>query len=179
MDWAPQTLVRFQSAVANRLGRFPGVFAMANGLAHQGLLSPEDHQWWRSANDAANAAYHDPSTVDPSCYDPTLNPGARSWFKSDATGLLSTVQQYLALLDRYAVPWHELRTRTPGRIVYEDDVQVVAVPHTHAEHWPFDTTRTAAAGEASQPLEASVAVDTQRPGRRGSGCRRSVQRRAR
>ncbi|MEH3088457.1 MAG: hypothetical protein PGN24_02270 [Microbacterium arborescens] len=34
--------VRFQSMVPNRRGRFPGVFALVNGLASQGMLSLDD-----------------------------------------------------------------------------------------------------------------------------------------
>lgn len=39
--------VRFQSAVPNRRGAFPGVFALANGLAGDGRLSAEDLRLWR------------------------------------------------------------------------------------------------------------------------------------
>lgn len=119
--------VRFQSAVPNRHGRHPGVFAMANGLGMDRMLTPEDQLWLRAANDAANAAYVDPSAVAPDCYDATANPGARSWFKTDAATLLGMTRDYLALLDRYGIAWVELRTSQPGRIVYEDGVQVVAV----------------------------------------------------
>ncbi|OUD86466.1 hypothetical protein BC477_00630 [Clavibacter michiganensis subsp. michiganensis] len=72
----------------------------------------------------------------PDCYDRVRNPGARAWFLADATDLLSFTADYLALLDRHDVPWQELRSRTPGRIVYADPVQVIAVPHT-VDDWPF------------------------------------------
>jgi len=32
----------------------------------------------------------------------------------------------------------ELRTSSPGRIVYADEVQAVAVPFGYPEDWPFD-----------------------------------------
>ena len=124
--------VRFQSAVPNRHGRFPGVFALTNGLGRGGLLSPEDHAWWREENARADALYPDPSTVDPSCYDRAINPGARAWFKDTAHDLLELTAEYLRLLDRYGVPWVELRSSSPGRILYEDDVQVVALPYPAA-----------------------------------------------
>jgi len=44
----------------------------------------------------------------------TANAGARAWFSADAVELLETVGPYL---------------------------QVVAVPHTHAEDWPFRPPR--------------------------------------
>ena len=133
---------RFQSAVPNRHGRYPGVFAMANGLATEGLLSPADSAWWTAENERADRLYTDPSTLDPHCYDREINPGARSWFRDSATELITVTAGYLALLDRYGVPWVELRTSRPGRIVYADDVQVVAVPYGHAADWPFPSTRS-------------------------------------
>jgi hypothetical protein len=133
--------VRYQSAVPNRLGRFPGVFALANGLHRSGLLTPADQIWLQDANRRATAAYPDPSTVDPDCYDQDRNPGARAWFTADARHLLDLTGPYLEMLDRYGVPWVQLSTRTPGRIVYRDDVQVIAVPQTFSEHWPFPSPR--------------------------------------
>jgi hypothetical protein len=129
--------VRYQSAVPNRHGRFPGVFALANGLRDDAVLSPEDHAWLLEANRNATAAYVDPTTVDSTCYDTTLNPGARSWFAADALKLLEMTAPYLDLLDRYSVPWVQLTTRSPGRIVYRDATQIVAVPYRHPEDWPF------------------------------------------
>jgi hypothetical protein len=126
--------VRFQSAVPNRHGRYPGVFAMANGLHAAGRLSEEDDAWWRQSNDRANAAYADPSVALAGSYD---HPGARSWFKADALDLVALTDGYLALLDRCEIPWVELRTKTPGRITYEDDAQVVAVPFRRPDDWPF------------------------------------------
>lgn len=126
--------VRFQSAVPNRNGWFPGVFAMANGLHDTERLSGEDAAWWRQSNDRLNAAYVDPSVVSPGSYE---HPGARSWFKETAIDLLTLTDGYLALLERYKIPWVELRTMTPGRLTYEDDVQIVAVPFLYPDDWPL------------------------------------------
>jgi hypothetical protein len=135
------TFIRYQSAVPNRHGRFPGVFALANGLRDDGRLDATEAQWLRAANDHANATYVDPTTVAPDCYDPVLNRGARSWFTSTAAELLEMTAPFLALLDRHDVPWAELRTRSPGRIVYEDAVQIVAVPQVYPADWPFTPSR--------------------------------------
>jgi hypothetical protein len=133
--------IRYQSTVPNRRGSFPGVFALANGLASENLLSSQDAVWHRAANDRANALYVDPTSVVPGCFDPIVNAGARSWFKATAGELLEMTQGYLDLLTSYGVGWVELRTSTPGRITYQDDVQVVAVPPTHANDWPFQAAR--------------------------------------
>lgn len=67
-----------------------------------------------------------------------INPGARAWFKESAVDLIEFTQTYLRLLDLHDIPWVELRTSRPGRITYEDDVQLVAVPLRYPEDWPFD-----------------------------------------
>jgi hypothetical protein len=41
--------VRYQSAVLNRKGRYPGVFAHANGFLHHGLVAADDAEWHREA----------------------------------------------------------------------------------------------------------------------------------
>lgn len=131
--------LRFQSAVPNRHGKFPGVFALANGLAHDGLLSEVDLRWWASANARMQAAYAS-TADDPLCYDPSKYPNATSWFKDPAaTDLIAKTREYLSLLDRYGVPWVEQRTTTPGPVHYEDDVQIVATPYLYPDHWPFPT----------------------------------------
>ncbi|MBO1756816.1 hypothetical protein [Allobranchiibius sp. CTAmp26] len=129
--------IRFQSATPNRHGRFPGVFAMANGLAKEHLLRAHDAQWLQSANTRANAAYPDPALTGSECYNLDRFPGARAWFKATATHLLEMTGEYLELLDRYDVPWMELRTARPGRVVYEDNVQVVTTPFGYPADWPF------------------------------------------
>lgn len=133
--------VRYQSAVPDRHGRYPGVFALANGLRHSGLLTEMDMEWHQEANRRATAAYIDPTTVDPDCYDQSRNPGARAWFSADAIDLLAMTTPYLDLLDRYDVPWARLTTRNPGRIIYSDAVQVVAVPYSYRDDWPFPRSR--------------------------------------
>lgn len=129
--------LRFQSAVPNGRGTYPGIFAMTNGLRDADLLADDDVEWVRRQNAHGDRSYTDPSTVVADCYDATVNPGARSWFKDDAGDLLLMARRYTRLLDRYEIPWVELRSERPGRIVYEDQVQVVAVPFTHETDWPL------------------------------------------
>ncbi len=97
--------VRWQAAQPNRHGRHPGIFALANGLARDGLLIGEDWRWWRASNDWFNDAYANPVEVCPDVYDPGVNPEAVAWFKSGALHLLERVSGYLSLLDRYGVEY--------------------------------------------------------------------------
>ncbi len=61
-------------------------------------------------------------------YDPEVNPGAVAWFKASAVHLLDRVPGYLALLAAHQVACERLESADPGRIVYEDEDQVVVVP---------------------------------------------------
>jgi hypothetical protein len=105
------------------------------------MLSPEEYSWWRANNDWYNAAYTDPSTVDPSIFDLTRHPHTACWFKESATHLLSRVPGYLQLLDAHCVEWVEVRSADPGIVLYEDDVQIVVVPYADAaEAWVIQRT---------------------------------------
>ncbi|MEW2636045.1 hypothetical protein AB0903_31495 [Streptomyces sp. NPDC048389] len=121
--------VRFQSPHRNRRGHFTGVFGLINSLAREGKLTAEQEAFRRSNNSWYNAAYTDPSTVDPTVYDHEINPGAAAWFKPSATHLLERVPGYLQVLTAHGVECQLLRSADPGRVIYEDDVQVVVVPH--------------------------------------------------
>ncbi|WP_345473825.1 hypothetical protein QMQ05_06005 [Glutamicibacter ectropisis] len=106
----------------------PGIFGLANVLGRDGKLTAEQHAIWRAGNDWYNAAYPNPSDTDPDVYDHRINPGAAAWFKDGAHHLLERVEPYLRLLDAHQVPWERLESADPGRIIYEDEVQVVVVP---------------------------------------------------
>ncbi|MEU9701376.1 hypothetical protein [Streptomyces sp. NPDC047981] len=124
--------IRFQSPTRSGRGHFPGVFALTNGLAREGRLSASQHAVWRASNDWYDTHVTNPTTVDPTVYDPALNPGAAAWFRATATGLLARVVPYLEILSAHGIPCVRLETRAPGRIVYEDADQVVAVPPPYA-----------------------------------------------
>lgn len=57
-----------------------------------------------------------------------VNPGAVAWFRASAERFLTPVTGYLAILDAHGLGYVEMRSDDPGRIAYEDDHQVVAVP---------------------------------------------------
>ncbi|MFJ7996943.1 hypothetical protein ACIQ7D_07250 [Streptomyces sp. NPDC096310] len=130
----PRQFIRFQSTTRSPRGHFPGVFALANGLARSGALTEEQWRFWRAGNDWYDANYPDPSTVAPLVYDTELHPGAVAWFKTspEAAELIARLDGYLQLLTAHGIAWQELRSTDPGRVVYEDAYQVVVVPHVPA-----------------------------------------------
>ncbi|GAB7035571.1 hypothetical protein AB0G35_26200 [Streptomyces sp. NPDC021749] len=125
--------VRFQGTTRSPHGHFPGIFALANGLARDGRLSEEQYRFWRAANDWYDAHYANPSDTDPLVYDRQRNPGAVAWFKINATHLIDRVDGYLHLLAAHGVPYERLESTDPGHIIYEDDDQVVVVPRRKAD----------------------------------------------
>ncbi|MGY0017817.1 hypothetical protein [Streptomyces sp. cg35] len=120
--------IRFQSPHRNGRGQFTGLFGLVNNLAREGRLTAEQESFRRAGNDWYDAAYTDPSTVDPTVYDQEVNPGAAAWFKPSATHLLDRVPGYLEILAAHGVDCDLVRSADPGRVVYEDEVQIVVVP---------------------------------------------------
>ncbi|MFD3997221.1 hypothetical protein [Streptomyces sp. NPDC058583] len=121
--------VRFQGTVRHLRGHFPGVFVLANELAAQGKLTEEQYRFWRSNNDWYDANYINPTDVDPNIYNPDVHPAAVAWFKSSARDLIKRVDGYLSLLAAHGVVCRRLESSNPGRIIYEDENQIVVVPH--------------------------------------------------
>jgi hypothetical protein len=92
------------------------------------MLTPEEERFRRENNAWYDAAYPEPCRTHPATYDPAVNPHAAAWFKSTSMELIDRAQGYLAILDAHNVAWEEVRTPDPGRIIYADEYQVVAVP---------------------------------------------------
>ncbi|WP_370247580.1 hypothetical protein [Nocardioides sp.] len=125
----PAGYVRFQATWPDRCGSHIGVFGLTNMLGRSGRLTPEQERFRVEHNAWYDAAYPDPSTVDPTVYDHTVNPGAVAWFRSTATHLIARVDGYLEILASHGVACVRVESDDPGRIVYADDVQAVVVPH--------------------------------------------------
>lgn len=93
---------RYQSPLPNESGCHIGIFGLVNTLAKQGKLTPEQEAFRRTNNDWYDAAYQNPSLVDPAVYDREVNPLAAAWFKPSA----------VHLFDRTRATWR-FSPRTP------------------------------------------------------------------
>jgi len=121
--------VRFQSPTPDSRGRYVGVFGLVNSLAKQGRLTAEQEQFRRTNNDWYDHAYPDPGAADPTIYDHTLNPGSAAWFKSTATTLTERITGYIDILAAHQVECvRRESTSPPGKVIYEDEYQIVVVP---------------------------------------------------
>ncbi|WP_410647323.1 hypothetical protein [Amycolatopsis sp. cmx-4-54] len=99
----------------------------SNGLARAGRLTVEQEAFRRANNDWYDANFINPAHVDPNVYDAEINPGAAAWFKATARVFIERVDGYLAILEMHEIPCVTVRSANPGRIVYEDEYQVVVV----------------------------------------------------
>jgi hypothetical protein len=122
--------VRFQGVEPSVRGIHVGVFGLVNVLGRAGRLS-EVHEAYRvRMNRWFDHAYTDPSTVDARVYDREVNPQAVAWFKVPAADhLVEATRGHLDILDAHDVVWERVESDDPGRVVYEDQHQVVVVPH--------------------------------------------------
>ena len=105
-----------------------GIFALANRLAADGLLSPVETAWLRAGNDWYEAAYDEPTKFMPDVFNRDAHPVTECWFKASATSLLANIDGYLRLLDAHGVPWERVESDAPGTVLYEDSVQIVVAP---------------------------------------------------
>ncbi|MGP3632326.1 hypothetical protein ACTU45_02940 [Streptomyces sp. 24-1644] len=104
------------------------MFGLVSNLGRSGRLSAAEDRFRLLSNAWYDAAHPDPSTVDPAVHDLAVNAGAAAWFKATATHLLERVDGYPAVLRAHGIACETLRSTAPGRVVHEDDVQVVVVP---------------------------------------------------
>ena len=102
-----------------RAGQRPGV---------RGRLTEVEERFRREGNAWFTINCTDPAKAVPDLYSHTTNPGATSWFKRSAVHLLERVEGYLELLHLHGVDYEVVRLARPGRIIYEDDDQIVVVP---------------------------------------------------
>lgn len=129
--------VRFQAPIPVKRGVHTGVFGLPNPAEARRNLTPDERAAWREGNDWHNAAYPDPTDADPSVYDETAHPLATAWSKVSATHLLDRVTPYLAILNAQGVECLWVQSEDPGRVICEDDVQIVVVPHDQTASTSF------------------------------------------
>jgi hypothetical protein len=55
-------------------------------------------------------------------------PLAISWFKSSAKSHISKMREYAEILNSHDVHVKQIVTERPGKIVYEDEFQIAAIP---------------------------------------------------
>jgi len=103
-------------------GREKGVFTALYGLADQHSLSDYEMSWFVEQEVWFTKHLKRP----PDLKD---HPKAIGWFKDTATEHVSRMRALCALLEHKDIAIAYFETLKPGRIVYEDEHQVAAVPY--------------------------------------------------
>jgi len=114
--------LRFVVASRHRGSGSPaGLFASLYALERQGLLADYELAWFH-----AEEAWFRAHLIAPRRKG--LSNHAVFWFRSSATECVARMRALAELLRDRDTPVDELQTTRPGRIVYEDRLQVAAVP---------------------------------------------------
>jgi hypothetical protein len=97
-----------------------GIITEARFLRDRGQLTPYQQAWLEDAYAWLNAHLPCPpfSTSD-------WGSEAVSWFKDTAEPSIKKMWEIVALLKEHGVAVRLLRSRNPGKILYEDDFQIV------------------------------------------------------
>lgn len=138
------SFIRYQALRPSKSGRFPGVFALVNGLGLDGELSESERRCWRANNLWFESQLVDPFKTYPSLSDRSVHPHTSSWFRVDAAPFLDRTTGYLDILSRHGVAWVELHGEAVGPELFADEHQVVVSalhdprmlgPHIDARRW--------------------------------------------
>ena len=128
--------IRFASLRVDRYsGRELGVFSSARQLQRSGRLNEDEV----CALDELLQVYEDKLEV-PDCYGDTSLRWQRKyaaicWFKTQSREFISQMWTVAKFLKSHGMPMRLLRTTLPGRVLYEDEHQVAAVPFRRAREF--------------------------------------------
>ena len=102
--------------------REKGVFTALYGLADEHLLSDYEMSWFVEQETWFTKHLKRPQDLKD-------QPTAIAWFKDTATEHISRMRALCALLEHKDMAIAFFQTLKPGRIVYEDEHQVAAIPY--------------------------------------------------
>lgn len=97
-----------------------GIFTEANLLKEDGNLSPYEEEWLEEVFGWFNS--HLPC---PPFAAGRFSRDAVAWFKADSSEFIARMWDIVALIQNHDVPVRLLKSQNPGKIVYEDDHQIV------------------------------------------------------
>lgn len=120
--------IRFETEICFRGTSYrKGIFAAMGDLKRSQKMSEEEIAWYANI-----AEWFNKTLLNPTCFDPPIADGikfrAKSWFSVSATEFISQSRAVVDLLTKYGVVVTELRSEKPGKILYEDNFQIVVLP---------------------------------------------------
>jgi hypothetical protein len=105
-------------------GRSLGILVAAHDLRDSNRVSVADETWLRT-----HLGYFNMHLKIPPCLKDPANRRALSWFRSGSK-MIDRVWDLKALMEEYDIFIEVVSSLNPGRIVYQDGHQVVAIPHS-------------------------------------------------
>ena len=117
------TYVRFQTPLrCGETGRPLGIFHAAGRVEDLSDLPDVTRHWLRGAL----RWFNENLTL------PRRNDGERRsifWFRADSQPVIARVWELIAILQDEGISVYMQRTSKPGRIIYQDDHQIAAIPN--------------------------------------------------
>jgi hypothetical protein len=104
-----------------------GIFKAAYALLRRDVLARPAQAELRVLLDWFNDHLATPARLTRSQH-PHAKKSAVSWMRASAPEHIAQLRRLVALVEAGGVEIHELQTKRPGYVVYEDDQQVVALP---------------------------------------------------
>ena len=104
-------------------GKKVGILVAGHTLRDEGDIAVEEHRELR-----LRLKWFDDNLYVPLTYDNPQNRRALSWFKGTASKPIRYMWDLKRILDQHGLHVDVLKTRNPGKVIYEDGWQVVAIP---------------------------------------------------
>jgi len=118
------TFVRFETPYYCNSSRQPlGIFWAAEVVESRADLHPWTRDWLNNRSTWFGAHLPVPRLDD-------IDPRAIFWFRP-RTKIVREMWQLVAILREEGVPVGLRRTNVPGRVVYQDEFQIAAIPYGH------------------------------------------------
>ena len=106
-----------------------GIFAAMGNLKRMGVMTAKEGIWYQET-----AAWFNDNLANPTCFDIPVSDDikfiANSWFIDSPSEYLVKSYKVIALLEKYGIEVYIKRSKKPGRVIYSDRLQVVAIPET-------------------------------------------------
>jgi len=119
-----EMLIRFTTLARDPdTGRNVGILVAGHTLRDEGDISVEEHRELR----LRLKWFNDNLSIPPTYNDPQ-NKRALSWFKAGASKPIQYMWDLKRILDQHGLQVTVTKTRDPGKVIYEDGWQVVAIP---------------------------------------------------
>ena len=105
-----------------------GLFTAAGELVREGKLSVHEESELKTALGWFGTHVPVPDRFSKNRNASHKNTHGLSWYKSDAVEALKKMRGLVSILEEHGLIVETVRTKRPGYIVYEDEIQIVAEP---------------------------------------------------